>query len=68
MFSTIFLLNQSSHLSIHTQKKQLRIGVYLDPRWSSTTSKSAEGLQKVRIMKPLFLLLAALINPAPDPR
>ena len=34
------------------------VGVYLDPRQFSTSSKSAEGLQKVGIMEPLFWLTA----------
>ena len=52
-------INQSSHLGIHTQ---ILVGIYLDPRQSSIASKSAEGLQKVGIMKPLFWLNVGSFN------
>ena len=53
--STLF-----SRLGIHKQMNAC--WRYLDPRWSSTTSKSAHGLQKVGIIKPLFRLTVGSIN------
>ena len=48
-------------IQVYTNK-QMPVGVCLDPRRSSTTSKSAEGLQKVGIMMHFFLLMVGSFN------
>ena len=48
-------------IQVYTNKRML-VRVYLDPRRSSTTSKSAELLQKVGIMKPLIWLTVGSFN------
>ena len=52
----------ATDLVIYVDKKKMLVGVYLDPRRSSSTSKSAEGLQKVGVMKPLFWLTVGSFN------
>ena len=48
-------------IEVYTNKQML-IGVYLDARQSSSTSKSAEGLQKVGIMKRLLWSTVAVLT------
>ena len=47
-------ISGSNRSSLLYTDKQTRVGVYLDPKRSSTTSKSAEVLHTVGIRKPLL--------------
>ena len=60
VLSVLSLLSVLSVPSIHKQTKA--VGVYIYPRQSSTTSKSAKGLQKVEIVKPLFWLTVGSLD------